>query len=130
MSHTHIDHGVVVLPLNIPGPDYAGLTLTYDFKELVGSGGFGEAWRTLSRGTGDWHEHATKVSVEPRAHDRIRRALHRTMAVAALLPHPHLCDVDCVSERSGRLWVDSKLAEGNMANLAAGTARLPELVRY
>jgi hypothetical protein len=42
-----------VVPLNLPGPEYAGLTLTYDFKELIGAGGLGEVWRTASRGTGD-----------------------------------------------------------------------------
>ena len=130
MSSTNIAPGVVVVPLNVPGPEYAGLTLTYDFKERIGAGGFGEVWRTLGRGTGDWHERATKVSFEPLESDRVRLAWHGTMAVAAQPPHPHLCSIGIVSWGSGRLWVSSELAEGNMADLAAGAARLPELVRY
>jgi serine/threonine protein kinase len=130
MSTTNIAPGIVVVPLNLPGPEYAGLTLTYDFKELIGAGAFGEVWRTLSRGTGDWNEHVTKVSFEPPKSDRVRLAWHGTMAVAAQPPHPHLCRVGIVSWGSGRLWVSSELAEGNMAGLAAGAARLPELVRY
>src|SRR5438045_1115069 len=55
MRSTNIAPGVVVVPLNLPGPEYEGLTPTYDFKELIGAGGFGEVWRTRSRGTGDWH---------------------------------------------------------------------------
>ena len=83
MSTTNIAPGIVVVPLNLPGPEYAGLTVTYDFTELIGAGGFGEVWRTLSRGTGDWHEHVTKVSFEPPESDRVRLAWHGTMAVAA-----------------------------------------------
>src|SRR5438874_1100676 len=130
MRSTNIAPGVVVVPLNLPGPEYAGLTLTYDFKELIGAGGFGEVWRTLSQGTGEWIERATKVSFEPTESDRVRLAWHGIMAIAGQLPHPHLCDVGSVDWGRGRLWETSKLAEGNMAGLAAGAARLPELVRY
>lgn len=130
MSATNIVPGVVVVPLNLPGPQYAGLTTTYDFKELIGAGGFGEVWRTGIRGTGEWHERATKVSFETMDSDRVRLALHGTMAVATQLPHPHLCNAGSVSWDSGRLWVTSELAEGNMARLASGASRLPELIRY
>jgi serine/threonine-protein kinase len=130
MRSTNIVPGVVVVPLNLPGPEYAGLTLTYDFKELIGAGGFGEVWRTLSRGTGEWHERATKVSFEPLESDRIRLAWHGAMAVATQPPHPNLCKVGIVSWGNGRLWVSSELAEGNMAGLAGGGSRLPELLRY
>ena len=130
MCGTNIAPGVVVVPLNLPGPEYAGLTLTYDFKELIGAGRFGEVWRTLSRGTGDWHEHVTKVSFEPLESDRVRLASHGTMAVASQPPHPHLCTVGIVSWGNGRLWVSSELAEGNMAKLADGATRFPKLLRY
>src|SRR5262245_38313959 len=102
MSSTNITPGVVVVPLNLPGPESAGLTLTYDFMELIGAGGFGEVWRTRIRGTGDWHERATKVSFEPLESDRVALAWHGTMAVAAQLPHPHLCSVGGVDWGSGR----------------------------
>jgi serine/threonine protein kinase len=130
MSTTNITPGIIVVPLNLPGPEYAGLTTTYDFEELLGAGGFGEAWRTRIRGTGEWHERAIKVSFEPVDSNRVRLALHGTMAVAAQLPHPHLCSVGSVSWGGERLWVTSELAEGNMAGLAGGVARLPELLRY
>src|SRR5262245_15037175 len=130
MSTTNIAPGIVVVPLNLPGREYAGLTLTYDVKEVVGAGGFGEVWRTLSRGTGDWIEHVTKVSFEPPESDRVRLAWHGTMAVAAQRPHPHLCRVGIVDWGRGRLWVSNDLAEGNVGGLAAGAAQLPKLRWY
>jgi serine/threonine-protein kinase len=129
MSRTNIAPGIVVVPLNLPEPQ-SGLKITYDFKELIGAGGFGEVWRVLSRGTGDWIEHVTKVSFEPLESDRVRLAWHGTMAVARQPSHPHLCKVNMVSGTSGRLWVSTDLAEGNMAGLASGAPRLPELLRY
>lgn len=127
---TNIVPGIVVVPLNLPGPEYAGLTLTYDFKELIGAGGFGEVWRTLTRGTGNWNEHVTKVSYEPVDSDRVRLAFNGTRAIAAQKTHPHLCSVGIVSSCNGRLWVSSEMAEGNLADLATGSARLSDLVRY
>jgi len=129
MRSTNIAPGVVVVPLNLPGPEYEGLTPTYDFKELIGAGGFGEVWRTRRRGTGDWHEHVTKVSFDPPESDRVTLAWHGTTAVAAQPPHPHLCRVGIVSWGSGRLWVSSELADGNMAGLAGGAARLLGVTR-
>ena len=91
MSSTNITPGVVVVPLNLPGPEYAGLTITYDFKELIGAGAFGEVWRTMIRGTGEWNERATKVSFEPTESYRVKLALYGSMAVARQPAHPHLC---------------------------------------
>lgn len=130
MNNTGITPGIVVVPLNLPGPEYEGLTLTYDFKELIGAGGFGEMWRTRCRGTGDWLENATRVSFEIIESDRGRLALAAAKAVIRQPRHPHICSIRSVIGTSGRLWVGSELAEGNMAELAAGVNRGPALKRY
>jgi serine/threonine protein kinase len=130
MSSTNIVPGIVVVPLNLPGPEYDGLAMTFDFKELIGAGTFGEMWRTRNRGTGDWHEDATKVSFEPVESDRSRLAWHGNMAVAGHLPHPHLCSVSMVFQVGGRLWVSSELAEGNIAGLASTPAPPGRLVQH
>jgi serine/threonine protein kinase len=131
MSSTNIAPGIVVVPLNLSGPEYDGLTMSFDFRERIGAGGYGEVWRTLTKGTAPtWFEVATKVGFEPLESDRGRLAWHGTMAVAAQPPHPRLCTVKMVFQVDGRLWVSSEWAEGNIAGLAGAPAPPGQLVQH
>jgi hypothetical protein len=58
MASTKITPGKIEIPLNLPGLD---LSLTFDFRERIGAGRFGEVWRVGTRGSAPtWGAGATK----------------------------------------------------------------------
>lgn len=130
MRSTNIVPGLIKVPNRFGGPEYAHLTLTYDFQERIGAGGFGEVWRTLTRGTGDWHQGATRVSFDPLESDRVQLAYEGARAVAAQQPHPHQWTIGIADSCFGRMWVTGELAAGNLAGLSDGATRLPQLLQF
>jgi FHA domain/Protein kinase domain len=112
--------GLYEVPLNIPDYD---LKLTIDLLNPLGHGDIGEVWWVKTRGTGDWHEGALKVTHDPEGTERAWRARCGATRLIPVPPHPHLLTPMFLGSFLGRFSVKTEVADGSLADLADALPR-------